>query len=154
MKRINGIYILYDCDLFVSEKIFLDIRKTTDRLQHVNEKDVVPTKLIKSKNMGEVTTFIFEMIRNDEVDGCFDKPVDDEPRYVAQISETAGDKLKKFLFQYYPHAKMSSIRFQIKGRVELNEVTIIFLVPNVDGYQNVQQLRTIIIKSEEKFHTI
>ena len=106
----------------------MDIRKTTDRLQHVNEKHVVPTKLVKSKNMGEVTTFIFEMLRNDEVYGRFDKPVDDEPRYVAQISETAEDRLKKFLIQYYPHAKMPSIRFQIKGRAELNEVTIIFLV--------------------------
>ncbi|CAI6374780.1 unnamed protein product [Macrosiphum euphorbiae] len=105
----------------VAEKIFLDIRKTTDRLQHVNEKNVVPTKLIKSKNMGEATTFIFEMIRNDEVYGRFDKPVDDEPRYMAQISETAEDKLKKFLFRYYPHAKLSSIRFEIKGRAELNE---------------------------------
>eukprot|EP00102_Acyrthosiphon_pisum_P014691 XP_008184870.1 PREDICTED: uncharacterized protein LOC100569811 isoform X2 [Acyrthosiphon pisum] len=110
----------------IAEKIFLDIRKTTDRLQHVNEKHVVPTKLIKSKNMGEVTTFIFEMIRNDEVYGRFDKPVDDEPRYVAQISETAEDKLKKFLLKYYPAAKMSSIRFEIKGRAELNELTFHF----------------------------
>jgi len=124
----------------------LDIRKTTDRLQHVNEKNVVPTKLIKSKNMGEVTTFIFKMIRNDEVYGRFDKPVDDEPRYEAQISETAEDKLKKFLLKYYPHTKMSSTRFQIKGRVELNEVTILFLLMSTVT-KTYRKLRTIIFKT-------
>lgn len=104
------------------------MRKTIDRLQHVNERDVIPTKLIKSKKISEVTSFIFEMISNDEVYSRFDKPFDDEPRYVAQISETAEDRFKKFQKENYPDTKMSTIRFPIKGRVELNEVTMIFLL--------------------------
>ncbi|CAI6374974.1 unnamed protein product [Macrosiphum euphorbiae] len=105
----------------IAEKIFVDMRKTIDRLQHVNERDVIPTKLIKSKKISEVTSFIFEMISNDEVYSRFDKPFDDEPRYVAQISETAEDRFKKFQKENYPDTKMSTIRFPIKGRVELNE---------------------------------
>jgi len=53
-------------------------------------------------------------------------PLDDEPHYVAQISETAEDRFKKFQWENYPDTKMSTIRFPIKGRVELNEVTMIF----------------------------
>lgn len=106
------------------------MRKTIDRLQHVNEKDVIPTKLIKSKKMSEVTYFIFEMISNDDVYSRFDKPLDDEPRYVAQISETAEDRFKKFLEENFQETKMSTTRFPIKGRTELDEVTMIFLVPS------------------------
>jgi len=116
------------------------MRKTIDRLQHVNDKDVIPTKLIKSKKMSEVTYFIFEMISNDKVYSRFDKPLDDEPRYVAQISETAEDRLKKFLWENY-QSKMSTIRFPIKGCTELNEVTLIFLV--TDGYQNILRVNNI-----------
>jgi len=107
------------------------MRKTIDRLQHVNERDIVPTKLIKSKKMNEVTSFIFEMISNDEVYGRFDKPLYDEPRYVDQISETAEDRFRKFLWENYQDTKLSTIKFPIKGRVELNEVTMIFLVTSM-----------------------
>ncbi|XP_003246494.1 uncharacterized protein LOC100572868 [Acyrthosiphon pisum] len=105
----------------IAEKIFVDMRKTIDRLQHVNDRDIIPTKLIKSKKMIEVTSFIFEMISNDEVYSRFDMPLDDEPRYVAQISETAEDRFKNFQWENYPDTKMSTIRFPIKGREELNE---------------------------------
>jgi len=103
----------------------VDMRKTIDRLQHVNERDIIPTKLIKSKKMSEVTSFIFDMISNDKLYGRFDKPLDDDPRYVAQISITAEDRFKKFLWENYREAKMSTIMFPIKGRVKLIEVTII-----------------------------
>jgi len=66
------------------------------------------------------------MISNDEVYSQFDKPLDDEPRYVAQISVTAEDRFRKFYWENYSDTKMSSIRFPIKGRVELNEVIMIF----------------------------
>lgn len=100
------------------------MRKTIDRLQHVNERDIIPTKLIKSKKMSEVTSFVFDMISNDEVYGRFKKPLD-KPRYVAPISETAEDRFKKFLWQNYREAKMSTTRFPIKGSVKLIEVTMI-----------------------------
>ncbi|KAL5238975.1 hypothetical protein ACI65C_006385 [Semiaphis heraclei] len=105
----------------IAEKIFVDMRKTIDRLQHVNEKDVIPAKLIKSKNMSAVTSFIFEMISNDEVYSRFDKPLDDDPRYVAQISETAEDRFKKFSWENYREMNISTIRFPMKGQEELNE---------------------------------
>lgn len=113
--------------IYFSEKIFVDMRKTIDRLQHVNEKDVIPAKLIKSKNMSAVTSFIFEMISNDEVYSRFDKPLDDDPRYVAQISETAEDRFKKFSWENYREMNISTIRFPMKGQEELNEVNMVFL---------------------------
>lgn len=141
-KRINYM-ILYIVRLWFtfSEKIFLDMRKTIDRLQHLNEKDIIPTKLLKSKNVSEVTSFIFGMIRNDEVYGRFDKPVDDEPRYVAQISETAEDRFKKFLSDNYQDMKMSTTRFPLKGYEELNEVNYIY--SNFDGYINIPRFKDI-----------
>jgi len=117
--------------MYFSEKIFVDMRKTIDRLQYVNEKDIIPSKLIKSKNMSAVTSFIFEMISNDEVYGRLDKPLDDEPHYVAQISETAEDRFKKFSWENYRETKVSTIKFPMKGREELNEVTMVFLVTSM-----------------------
>lgn len=114
------------------------MRKTIDRLQHVNEKDVIPAKLIKSKNMSSVTSFIFEMISSDGDFKKFDKPLDDDPRYVAQISETAEDRFKKFLWENNRETKISTIRFLIKGQGELNEVIMVFLFfSNFFSYQNV-----------------
>ncbi|XP_025191720.1 uncharacterized protein LOC112591971 [Melanaphis sacchari] len=107
----------------ISEKIFVDVRRTIDRLQHLNDDNVIPTKLIKSKNKVEVTSFVCNMISNVDNKNFkqFDKPIDDDPHYLALISETADDRLQKFLWENFNQEIMSPIRFTMSHRVNLFE---------------------------------
>ncbi|CAH1731101.1 unnamed protein product [Aphis gossypii] len=111
----------------ISEKIFVDMRRTIDRLQHLNDDNVIPNKIIKSKNKVEVTSFVCNSIN--KVDNKnfkrFDKPLDDDPHYVALISETADDRLQKFLWKNFNQEKMSPIRFTMNWQVKLLEVTML-----------------------------
>ncbi|XP_028044449.1 uncharacterized protein LOC113559706 [Rhopalosiphum maidis] len=107
----------------ISEKIFVDMRRTIDRLQRLNDDKVIPNKLMKYKNKVGVTSFVCNMINNvnDKKFKRFDKPIDDDPRYEALISETADDKLQKFLWENYNQEIMSPIRFTMHRRVQLFE---------------------------------
>lgn len=104
------------------------MRRTIDRLQHLNDDNVIPNKLIKSKNKVEVTSFVYNNIN--KVDNKnfirFDKPLDDDPHYVAIMSETVDDRLQKFLWKNSNQEKMSPIRFTMNWQVKLLEVSMLF----------------------------
>uniref|UniRef100_A0A2S2N7W4 Uncharacterized protein n=1 Tax=Schizaphis graminum TaxID=13262 RepID=A0A2S2N7W4_SCHGA len=119
------------------------MRRTIDRLQRLNDDNVIPNKLIKYKNKVGVTSFVCNMINNvdDKKFKKFDKPIDDDPRYVALISETADDRLQKFLWENYNHEIMSPIRFTIHRRVQILEVTMLLMTPT--SYQSVSRVEDL-----------
>lgn len=77
----------------------MNARKTVDRLQHLNDSGLIPSELIKSKNKTEVTSFVRQLIEDDNVYGRFDQPIDDDPVHAALMSENAVDRMRRFLVE-------------------------------------------------------
>jgi hypothetical protein len=120
----------------------VDMRRTIDRLQRLNDDNVIPNKLMKYKNKVGVTSFVCNIINNvnDKKFKRFDKPIDDDPRYIALISETADDRLQRFLWENYNQEIMSPIRFTMHRRVQLFEVTMLVLMTPT-SYQSVSRVK-------------
>jgi len=106
LSRSRNVAALSACDeliccetfRYVTEKIFNHARKSIDRLQHVNDDNLIPKNLIISKNKEGVASVVYELIVNDEVYGQFDQPTDDEPDYGALVSETAAERMHRVMY--------------------------------------------------------
>lgn len=113
----------------LSGKIFVDVRKCIDRLQHINDEGVLPKKMLKSKNKTEVTLFIQNIIDNDEVYGQFDESIDDDADYVALTSGSIVERMDLFVKENL-HSfnstllkpKLNTKMFQMNKRSMLIEV--------------------------------
>lgn len=108
--------------IIVIERIFVDARKCVDRLGHINSRNLIPGHLISKKRKVEVTSIVCEMLDDDEkVYGRLDKPVDNDWRYVAMISESAADRLSasghrpRRLFPMPGRIRLLEVRFSSKS---------------------------------------
>lgn len=100
----------------------MDARKCVDRLGHINSRNLIPGHLISKKRKVEVTAIVCEMLDDDEkVYGRLDKPVDNDWRYVALVSETAADRLStsghrpRRLFPMPGRIRLLEVRFSSKS---------------------------------------
>lgn len=76
-----------------SEVIFKDMRRTVDRLKHLNKPYIIPDELILNNDKVGVTRLLYNMLYDDETYGKLDRPIDDEPRYTKVINHSAAEEL-------------------------------------------------------------
>lgn len=107
---------------FFSETIFVEGRKSVDRLQHINA--IITKGMIKSKDRELMEMVLRNLLKSDDF-VKLDRPLSDEKPYVALISETASDRMMPLLetSSYRRHyADKPIVVLQFSGRDALLQV--------------------------------
>jgi len=103
-------------------KLFERTNNTIDRINRINDEDLIPKNLIIKKNKTAVESFVCGVIENDEDYGHFDKPIN-EPLYQAVKTANIRGKMEEFL-QKHKYKTICTITHDC-GQDQLKEVTIV-----------------------------